>query len=174
MISSHLIHTILTGYAQARDGIHGPIHWARVLENGLRLARLTGARIQVVQLFAVFHDAKRVTESLDHGHGQRGADYAASLRGVLFDLSDQDFELLYAACRYHTDGLMEGDITLQTCWDADRLDLGRANIAPRPQRLCTQAAQDPDVIQWAEQRSRAGFVPPIIHGEWGLEIKTVP
>jgi hypothetical protein len=33
-----------------------------VLENGLRLAQTTGVNIEVVQLFAVFHDSKRVAE----------------------------------------------------------------------------------------------------------------
>ena len=61
---------------------------------------------------------------MDDGHGQRGAELAAELRGTLFDLPDADFELLYEACARHTDGLTDADITIQTCWDADRLDLG--------------------------------------------------
>jgi uncharacterized protein len=166
MISAQLIRTILAGYAQPPDGIHGVSHWARVLENGLHLAHQTGAKIVVVQLFAVFHDARRINEGIDPGHGQRGADYATSLRGVLFDLPGEDFELLYAACAYHTDGLTEGDITVQTCWDADRLDLGRAGITPHPRHLCTDAAKDAQLIQWANQRSRQRLVPDIVTVEW--------
>lgn len=32
------------------------------------------------------------------------------------------------ALAYHSDGYTEGDITVQVCWDADRLDLGRVGI----------------------------------------------
>jgi uncharacterized protein len=43
-----------------------------------------------------------------------------------------------------------------TCWDADRLDLGRIGIRPKGTKLCTSAARDPAVIEWAYQRSRPG------------------
>ena len=138
-----LVHRILEDYELAWDGVHGVGHWARVLENGLRLAETMGAKVEVVQLFAVFHDSRRVGEGHDDGHGQRGADLAAELRGDLFNLCDADFELLYEACARHTDGLIEGDITIQTCWDADRLDLGRVGMMPARQKLCTAAAKVP-------------------------------
>src|SRR5208283_1118198 len=110
-------HRILEDYALPWHGSHGVGHWARVLENGLRLAEATSAKVEVVQLFAIFHDSCRI----DDNHGRRGADLAAELRGSLFDLPDEDFELLYDACAHHTDGLVEADVTTQTCWDADRL-----------------------------------------------------
>ena len=47
------------------DGIHGLAHWERVRENGLRLAGITGARTDVVELFAYFHDACRHNNSRD-------------------------------------------------------------------------------------------------------------
>jgi uncharacterized protein len=62
-------------------------------------------------------------------------------------------ELLDAAIRYHADGLREGDVTVQTCWDADRLDLGRVGIRPNPSKLCTDAARRPDVLGEAYRRS---------------------
>ncbi len=49
-----LIHRILENYTLRWDGTHGVGHWARVLENGIRLAKDTGANIEVVQLFAIF------------------------------------------------------------------------------------------------------------------------
>jgi uncharacterized protein len=52
----------------------------------------------------------------------------------------------------YTHGGTEGDITVQTCCDADRLDLGRV-VVPDPARLCTSAARDPDMIEWAYWRS---------------------
>ena len=53
----------------------------------------------------------------------------------------------------HTKGLLEANITVQTCWDADRLDLGRVGIVPDPARLCTAAAREPTMREWAYERS---------------------
>ena len=39
---------ILKQYALPHYGVHGVAHWARVFENGLRLAKDTGALIYVV------------------------------------------------------------------------------------------------------------------------------
>ena len=50
---------------------------------------------------------------------------AAKVRGKLFDLNDDDFDLLFVACVGHMDQPTDDDPTVQTCWDADRLDLGR-------------------------------------------------
>ncbi len=162
MISEKLIRAILAQYALSPKGIHGLLHWGRVLENGLRLAETTNAKIEVIELFAVFHDSKRTNDAIDKNHGRRGGDYAASLWGKLFDLSEEDFNLLYTACAYHTDGLTEGDITVQTCWDADRLDLGRVRIKPKSRYLCTASAKSPQMIKWANERSRKRFVPEIL------------
>jgi uncharacterized protein len=163
-----IIHAILEDYALPWHGTHGISHWARVLENGLRLATATGANVEVVQLFAVFHDSRRVNEVEDWGHGQRGAELAVELRGVLFDLSDADFELLYEACADHTDGLLDGDITVQTCWDADRLDLGRVGTAPDPRRLCTAAAKADKMRKWADRRACLEMIPDLVKAEWGV------
>ena len=127
-----IIREILREYALPAWGTHGIVHWARVLENGLKLADETGADREVVSLFALFHDSRRINEYTDPDHGRRGAAYAETLRGRLFDLNDAGFALLQQACDLHTDGLIEGEITLQTCWDADRLDLGRVGVTPLP------------------------------------------
>jgi len=161
-----LIHEILEDYALPVRGDHGVVHWARVLENGLRLAEATGASVEVVTLFALFHDSRRVNEGHDPRHGLRGANFARSLRGTLIQLDDRDFELLYEACRLHTDGLTEGDVTLQACWDADRLDLGRVGITPLPHLLCSDAARE--LLEWADRRACVGYEPEIVVEEWGL------
>jgi uncharacterized protein len=137
-----------------------------VLENGLRLASATGANAEVVTLFALFHDSRRINEDWDHGHGLRGAMYARTMRGSLIHLSDRDFELLYEACRLHTDGHTQGDLTLQVCWDADRLDLGRVGMTPKPHRLCTEAARA--LLEWAHERAVGWHVPEIVGDVWGL------
>jgi len=164
-----IVQKILEEYVLPWDGIHGISHWARVLENGLRLSEHTGANIEVVQLFAVFHDSRRVNEDVDDGHGQRGADLALRYRGASFDLSDADFDLLYAACVGHTDGKTAADITIQTCWDSDRLDLGRVGICPDPRRLCTDAAKRPDILKWADGRACFIVEPELVVVDWGIE-----
>lgn len=170
MITADLLEAIFKDYRLHPLGTHGVSHWARVLENGRRLAERTGARRSVVELFAVFHDARRESEVFDPRHGKRGADLAAGLRGRLFDLPDADFDLLYEACAHHADGLTKADVTVQTCWDADRLDLLRAGIHPAARRLCTAAARDPQMIEWACRRSKQHIIPALVTAEWGLEV----
>lgn len=164
-----IIHRILEDYALPWYGTHGVGHWARVLENGLRLAKDTRANIEVVQLFAIFHDSCRVNEGTDADHGKRGGDLALALRDEWFTLSDEKLNLLHQACVGHTDGETEADVTIQTCWDADRLDLGRVGICPEPRKLCTKAARHPEILKWADGRACFEVIPDFIHGEWGID-----
>ena len=120
-------------------------------ENGLRLAALTGAKPLVVELFALFHDSRRENDGHDPHHGARAAELARTLAAPMLDASD--LELLAVACRDHSKGFTEGDVTVTTCWDSDRLDLGRVWTKPKPSRLCTAAARDPKMIEWAYARS---------------------
>ncbi|MEI6232366.1 MAG: hypothetical protein WCT04_04905 [Planctomycetota bacterium] len=165
MISFTLIRAIRAQYQLEWRGIHGIDHWARVLENGLRVAASVNARVEVVELFAVFHDACRVNDGHDPAHGLRGAMLAQHYRGTYFDISDADFKLLYEACAYHTDGRTRGDPVLQSCWDADRLDLGRVGIHPYPTYLCTDEAKKDETIAWAYARS-VSLTTPIKALEW--------
>jgi len=153
MIDEELVRIIRAQFPLQWNGIHGAPHWARVRENGLRLAALTGAKPRVIELFALLHDARRRTDGHDPEHGLRAAVFAQKLAGSAFELMAADHELLLAACRGHSDGLTDGDITVLTCWDADRLDLGRVGIKPNPLRLCTSAARDPAILEWAYRRS---------------------
>ena len=151
-----LVEALRGSYRLRWDGIHGWPHWVRVRENGVLLAERTGADPAVVESFALLHDVARRNELLDPGHGRRAAALLATLGAGLLPLDEARRELLAFACTHHTAGRTEGDVTVQTCWDADRLDLGRIGIRPSPRRLCTEAARDPNVIEWAWQRSRAG------------------
>jgi uncharacterized protein len=157
MIDKELIRVIRKQFVLEWDGIHGASHWARVRENGLRLAEHTAANPAVVELFAFLHDSQRIRDGYDPDHGLRAAQFARVLCGSVFYLSAPELELLMEACKGHSDGLTEGDITVLTCWDADRLDLGRIGVPPDPRRLCTNAARDPAVIEWAMKRSLAGY-----------------
>jgi uncharacterized protein len=169
---SLILRAVLEDYALPWDGHHGVAHWARVLENGLKLSRTTGANVEVVQLFAVLHDSQRWNESDDPDHGPRAADFAATLRGRLFELPDHEFGLLHRACTGHTHERSHPDVTIQTCWDADRLDLGRVGMTPDPSYLCTTTAKRPEMIRWADGRASFGVVPDFVKKEWRIDLGT--
>ena len=160
-----ILEHIIPGYALALDGTHGIRHWARVHENGRRLAAATGADAEVVALFALFHDARRINEHCDPDHGRRGGDLARTLRGTLVTLDDDRFRLLHAACAQHTDGRVTRNPTLGACWDADRLDLGRVGISPDPALLSSDAARA--LIPWAEARAEREYDPRAVLRAWG-------
>lgn len=159
---------ILKQYALPKTGAHGVLHWARVMENGRKITESHGADLEVVELFALFHDSRRVNEYIDRDHGLRGGDFAFSLRGSLVHLDDERFELLHEACRLHTDGLTESNPTIQACWDSDRLDLGRVGIFPKEKRLCTDAARR--LLQWAHRRATRHYAPVKVLQQWGVSI----
>jgi uncharacterized protein len=161
-----ILQNILRHYVLPVHGYHGVVHWARVQENGLRVAASNGADEEVVRLFALFHDSRRVNEDRDHGHGTRGGELARTLRGSMVHLDDARFDLLYEACRLHTDGHTTGDPTLLACWDADRLDLGRVGIEPQPHLLCTDRARE--LLSWAHDRAIADHVPIDVLASWGM------
>ena len=153
MITPDLISAIRSEYQLDWNGIHGVAHWARVRDVGLRLAEKSGANTRVIELFAFLHDSRRFNNNNDPEHGNRAASLAETLRGNAIHLAGEEFELLSYACKHHTFGHLEGDITVLTCWDADRLDLGRVGIVPLPDKLCTSAARDSTMIEWAYKRS---------------------
>jgi uncharacterized protein len=121
-------------------GLHGAPHWARVRSYGLELCGLCDADRQVVELFAFLHDCCRQNNLHDPLHGQRAADYAMSLNSVYFRISNRQLEMLHFAIAGHSDGLVHDHPTIQTCWDADRLDLVRLGIEPHPLYLSRWAA----------------------------------
>jgi uncharacterized protein len=118
--------------------VHGPDHWRRVERNACILASRTGAVIPVVRLFALFHDSRRENDWHDEDHGRRGAEFASRFRNHFYSISDEHFELLHYACVWHTDGHHHEDPTIGTCWDADRLDLGRVGMIPDPSFMITE------------------------------------
>jgi uncharacterized protein len=113
-----------------------------VERNGLVLSTRTGANIAVVRLFAIFHDCRRENDLFDEGHGARGAEYAMNLRNTFFDLPDDAFELLLYACKWHTNVQRHDHPTIGTCWDADRLDLGRISVIPDPEFMSTDFGRE--------------------------------
>lgn len=143
-------------------GIHGVPHWARVRVNGLAIARANGARQDVVELFSLLHDSQRVHDARDSEHGARASDFIAKLDREELGLDREGLDMLIVACRHHSAGLMDADITIQTCWDSDRLDLARIGIWPDKTRLCTAAARSPSIFENAIRRS--------LRVPWGVEL----
>jgi uncharacterized protein len=141
-------------------GIHGLPHWSRVWFHGRALAASVDVDPAVLAWFAFLHDSQRHNDGHDPRHGHRAADFAVGLKkdGVITELEPAAFERLCEAMRLHSDGHTEGDATLRACWDADRLDLARVGIRPRPERLCTGHARRREVItsavRMAEGRRR--------------------
>ena len=128
---------------QARSStLHGQAHWARVASFGAQLSRESpGADPHVVSIFAALHDTQRFTDDHDPDHGRRAAELTLELRGVLFEATDEQLDLLVEAIGSHADGLITEEPTIGVCWDADRLDLPRCGMPVDPTMLSTPAAK---------------------------------
>ena len=92
--------------------------------------------------FGLIHDICRVSDFDDKGHGLRAAHYVKMIRNTwLGDLNENEIWLLSEAVKYHNKIRQYGEITIDTCFDADRLDLARFGMTVNPERLATNAAQ---------------------------------
>jgi uncharacterized protein len=161
-----LLPLILEQYTLSREGIHGVPHWGRVLENGRRLAAVTGADPRVVEMFSIFHDACRRRDTWDPDHGPRAAALARQLR-ELTGLDDGQLSELISACDSHTIGPAEdATITVLTCLDADRLDIPRVGLRIKPDLLFTGAGRIPEMLSWAAERAASRVLPAVCAEEW--------
>ena len=134
------------------DGLHGLDHWQRVEKFGEFISKSTDADPEVLKLFAYTHDLGRVRDDEDPEHGFRSAEIVKDLYNKkIITLTKEQYDKLIYACSYHMVTLAESDdITIQACWDSDRLDLWRADIEPDPQYLYTEIAKKPETISWAK------------------------
>ena len=107
---SGLIALIKSEFKIDWHGIHGSNHWARV------------------------------DDGRDPKHGERAAEFAHGIHGDYFQLEARQLDKLCYAMHNHSGGLMSDDATIQTCWDSDRLDLGRVGIMPSTKYLSDQAS----------------------------------
>jgi len=135
-----LLKFIFKQFKISRDGVHGPSHWSRVRFHGLKVGAMRGADLLVIELFAFLHDSQRINEYSDPLHGARAADFAASLNGQFFDLTAEQLDKLCYAIRHHSGGNVDTCETIQSCWDGDRLDLGRVGIKPHIDYLSEEGA----------------------------------
>jgi len=125
-------------FALGEYSVHGPDHWRRVETVGLELCKETGGDEIVIRLFAILHDSCRLDDGADLLHGPRAADMLGEISGELFTLAPGRLELLEYAIRHHTGGQISDDPTIGTCWDADRLDIGRVGIIPHERYMSTE------------------------------------
>jgi len=124
----------------ANSPIHGVDHWQRVERNGIYLCQFNEADQVVVQLFALFHDCKRENDHRDLEHGPRAEKYLREIEKFV-PVTNLQFENLCVACLTHTTGTKAENITVATCWDADRMDIGRVGIVPHENFLTNQEAK---------------------------------
>ena len=122
-------------------GLHGANHWARVFHHGKYIAQRREADLLVVELFAFLHDSCRFDEGRDLKHGERGAEFAYGMNGSLFHLSSNQLDDLCFAIRHHSGGDVSTNATIQTCWDSDRLDLGRVGVVPSSKFISSVASE---------------------------------
>jgi uncharacterized protein len=141
---SGLLKAVLVQFRISRHGVHGPSHWARVRSHAITVGKATGADLLVVELFAFLHDSQRENEWIDPHHGRRAAEYASSLNRIFFDLNGDQLDMLCLAMRGYSDGGIHPEATIQTCWDADRLDLGRVGKKPKARYLSLEGAKHID------------------------------
>lgn len=149
---SGLIALIRDEFALDWQGIHGANHWARVLHHGKNIAQIRKADLLVVELFGFLHDSCRLNDGRDPDHGKRAAEFAHGVHGDYFQLQPMQLDHLCYALQNHSGGEVSTNATIQTCWDADRLDLGRVGIYPSAQYLSQEAALFIDLAHdWSVQ-----------------------
>lgn len=173
IVTPALVATVMAQYRLPLQGIHGPAHWMRVAANGAALAaRTADADAAVVEAFALIHDARRQSEGGDDPeHGPRAATFARDLAasGVL-PLDSEHLAMLAAACERHEAGKVTRHPTIAACWDADRLELARLGIRPRPALLSTAAVRDSDLLTMAWRRGVLRQTPAALAAAWGLPL----
>ena len=140
MISQGVLNLLRKESSFFDSAIHGIKHWQTVERNAHYLASFNKADTEVLSYFAYFHDCMRENEGRDKGHGPRAAVFSKQHRDLI-PLNDIQFKQLTDACKGHTYGTRPECITINTCWDADRLDLLRVGIMPDANRLYNKEAK---------------------------------
>jgi uncharacterized protein len=122
--------------------MHGFAHSARVERNAQVLAKHYLLREDVriaMNVFAYYHDLQRDNDGSDTVHGKRASQHLKDVRKVAVHYpSDELFDKLCFACENHTTMLRSGDVFIDICFDADRLDLPRIGTTLDPSRMATR------------------------------------
>lgn len=151
-----LLDLIISQFKLDINSEHGLSHWRRVEKIGNYLFRHTKENLEIINFFAYFHDSKRENNGYDPEHGLRASFFIKWLynKNVL-NISKNQLDRLVFACEHHNDSKSKSnDITIQICWDADRLDLWRVGIVPVPSFLNTNFAKREKTIEFSRHLSR--------------------
>lgn len=135
---------------------HGISHWKRVEEIGQYLAQHTKADSKIIYLFSYLHDLKRENEDYDSEHGLRASSFVKELynKDILYISKEQLIQLTFACEHHNNSKIKSDDITIQTCWDADRLDLWRVGVMPDPYFLNTAIAKQEKTIEFSRKLNK--------------------
>lgn len=144
--------------------IHGVDHWravgataaslADVFDMGAADAEAPRPDRELLLLFALLHDARRLDDGRDLEHGPRAAVLLDELRGSgLIRLDEARADVLREAIRDHTNGTLSDQPTVGVCWDADRLLIHRVGFTPKA-RFCSTPE--------ARRRADAGELPDLV------------
>lgn len=122
-----------------KSACHSLEHANNVELLSLMLAKKTDADRDVIIWFAYLHDSLRTDDRQDNNHGPVAAMFVDIIRNTYLQyLNDTQIWQLKEACRLHTSTRRTGDITIDTCFDADRLDYWRFGTQPEPKRMATE------------------------------------
>lgn len=135
------------------EDLHGISHWTHVATLGKYLSKQIGDNV-VTTLFAYLHDCKRLPNGNGNWeHGQRAGKFAQELfLNGLLSISESQLDQLIFACQHHNNHLIDtDDVTIQACWDADRLDLWRIGAIPDINFLHTDIAKKQETIDFARK-----------------------
>ena len=118
--------------------IYGKSHFDNVMRNGMTLL-VPLANKNVIIAFAYLHDVERSNDANDRSHGEKAALLVDAIKNIyLSEFTEDEISLLKEACKLHGRTHKTGNITLDICLDADRLDLPRMGIIPTPEQMATE------------------------------------
>lgn len=127
--------------------VHGVEHWDRVAIFG-QLLYQDGADMDVIRSFAYLHDSERQSNAVDVDHGIRASKLIDTIRDTLLGyLSDMQIEKLKQACELHSVAHKTGDITIDICFDADRIDLFRYGVFVMPKAELMATKQGAEFVK---------------------------
>lgn len=119
---------------------YGFSHGQRVANN-CNLLATPGANRVVMYLFAFLHDTFRNEGESKIEYGVQSSEKLKGMRKVLLkNISDNEFDLLQETFRAHSAKMRTGNPTIDTCLDANRLDVIRrgADIYVDSQQMATE------------------------------------
>lgn len=133
------------------DSIHGYNHWKNVEKIGHYLADRNGADKTIISFFAFLHDIGREKELNEPRHGEKSVEIIKKFFKLKLNAAQYE-KLLIAISEHDKVDAKSNDITIQTCWDADRLDLPRVGIFPDSKLLYTEIGKSQETFGYFKIR----------------------